>query len=153
MASLQWLNIISVSSTFPQSWNFLNIVVIRCYRSDETNLQLTQKPSGSQIPTYMDHGLSNCCVRINIMPGASFTNRDKLHNHRDWGIHVNKWDVMPLTCPNFNGGHRNGKVVRLTALVFTGDVEACLQRLQWVSGLSTWWPIRLCTLNWTRRWS
>ena len=34
--------------------------------------------------------------------------------------------------------HRNGKVVKLTALIFTGDVEACLQRLQWISGLSSW---------------
>ena len=36
--------------------------------------------------------------------------------------------------------HRNGKVVRVTALIFTGDVEACLQRLQWISGLSSWRP-------------
>ena len=34
--------------------------------------------------------------------------------------------------------HRNGKVVKLTALIFTGDVEACLQRLQWKSRLSSW---------------
>ena len=33
--------------------------------------------------------------------------------------------------------HRNGKVVRVTALVFTGDAEACQQCLQWVSGLSS----------------
>ena len=34
--------------------------------------------------------------------------------------------------------YRNRKVVRVTALVFTGDVEACLQHLQWISGLSLW---------------
>ena len=33
----------------------------------------------------------------------------------------------------------NGKVIRMTALVFTGDVEACLQRLQWRPGQSSWW--------------
>ena len=38
--------------------------------------------------------------------------------------------------------HRNGKVVRVTALVFAGDVEACLQRLQWIPELSPWWPFR-----------
>ena len=38
--------------------------------------------------------------------------------------------------------HRNGKVVRVTALVFTGDVEACLQRLQWIPELSPWRPFR-----------
>ena len=27
--------------------------------------------------------------------------------------------------------HRNGKVVRVTALAITGDVEACLQCPQW----------------------
>ena len=30
----------------------------------------------------------------------------------------------------------NGKVVRVTTMVFTGDVEVWLQRLQWVPGLS-----------------
>ena len=34
--------------------------------------------------------------------------------------------------------HRNGKVVRLTALIFTGDDETCLQCLQWISRLSSW---------------
>ena len=38
--------------------------------------------------------------------------------------------------------HRNGKVVMVTVLVFTGDVEACLQRLLWKSGLSSWRPFR-----------
>ena len=38
--------------------------------------------------------------------------------------------------------HRNGKVVRVTALVFAGDVEACLQRLQWIPELSPWRPFR-----------
>ena len=33
--------------------------------------------------------------------------------------------------------HWNGHVVRVTALVFNGDVEACLQRLQWISGRSS----------------
>ena len=44
--------------------------------------------------------------------------------------------------------HRNGKVVRMTVLVFTGDVEACLQRLQWISGLSPWRPFRFSGSQW-----
>ena len=36
--------------------------------------------------------------------------------------------------------HRNGKAVRVTALIVTGDAEACLQRLQWRSGQSSWRP-------------
>ena len=38
--------------------------------------------------------------------------------------------------------HRSGKVIRVTALAFTGDVEAYLQRLQWIPGLSPWPPLR-----------
>ena len=37
-------------------------------------------------------------------------------------------------------GNKNGNLIMMTALVFTGDVEACLQRLQWILGLSTRWP-------------
>ena len=33
---------------------------------------------------------------------------------------------------------RKGTDVSVTALVFTGDVEACLQRLRWKTGLSHW---------------
>ena len=40
--------------------------------------------------------------------------------------------------------HRNEKVVRMTALIFTGDVEDKLQRLQWIPRLSTWRPFRFC---------
>ena len=47
--------------------------------------------------------------------------------------------------------HWNGKVVRLTALVFTGDVEDKLQRLQWIPGLSPWWPFHFCVLKKYRR--
>ena len=50
------------------------------------------------------------------------------------------WSVLPL-------GHRNGKVVRVTALVFIGDVEACLQRLQWTPALSTWRHFRFSGTN------
>ena len=38
----------------------------------------------------------------------------------------------------------NRKVVRMTALVFTGDVEDKLQRLQWISRLSTWQLFSFC---------
>ena len=40
--------------------------------------------------------------------------------------------------------HWNGKVVRVTTLIFTGDVEGKLQRLQWISRLSPWRPLRFC---------
>ena len=33
---------------------------------------------------------------------------------------------------------RKGTIVSLTALVFTGDDEVCLQRFQWIPGLSHW---------------
>ena len=38
--------------------------------------------------------------------------------------------------------HWNGKVVRMTALVFTGDVEDKLQRLHWIPRLSPWRQVR-----------
>ena len=43
-----------------------------------------------------------------------------------------------------SASHRNGKAVRMTALAVTGDVEACLQRLQWRPGQSSWRPPRFC---------
>ena len=47
--------------------------------------------------------------------------------------------------------HRNEKVVRVTALIFIGDVEDKLQRLQWIPRLSTWRPFRFCNmvLSWS----
>ena len=36
--------------------------------------------------------------------------------------------------------HWNRKVVRVTAQIITGDVEVCLQCLQWQPGQSSWWP-------------
>ena len=36
------------------------------------------------------------------------------------------------------GTHGNGKVVRVTTLIITGDVEDCLQRHQWRAGQSCW---------------
>ena len=45
--------------------------------------------------------------------------------------------------------HWNGKIVRMTALVFTGDVEDKFQRLPWISELSTWRHFRFdeCVKN------
>ena len=37
---------------------------------------------------------------------------------------------------------RKGTIVSVTTLVFTGDLEVCLQRFQWISGLSPWRPFR-----------
>ena len=36
------------------------------------------------------------------------------------------------------------KVIRMSALEFTGDAEDELQRLQGIPGLSPWWPFRFC---------
>ena len=35
-----------------------------------------------------------------------------------------------------------GTIVSVITLVFTGDVEVCLQHFQWIPGLSHWWPFR-----------
>ena len=43
--------------------------------------------------------------------------------------------------------HWRGKVVRMTALVFTGDVEDKLQSLQWITWLSPWRTFRFCVLQ------
>ena len=54
------------------------------------------------------------------------------------------WNVEAHTIWHKNNScgttHENGKVVRVRTLVFTG--EACLQRPQWMSGLSSWRPFR-----------
>ena len=40
--------------------------------------------------------------------------------------------------------HWNGKVIRVTSLVFIGDVEGKLQCLQRIPGLSPWQPFCFC---------
>ena len=42
--------------------------------------------------------------------------------------------------------HWNEKVVRVTALIFTGDVEDKLQRIQWIPRMSPWRPFRFCEI-------
>ena len=37
---------------------------------------------------------------------------------------------------------RKGTIISVTTVVFTGDLEVCLQRFQWISGLSPWRPFR-----------
>ena len=49
--------------------------------------------------------------------------------------------------------HRNEKVVRMTALIFTGDVEDKLQRLKWIPRLSTWLPFRFCGVTGLFEWN
>ena len=44
--------------------------------------------------------------------------------------------------------HRNRNVVRVTALVVTGEVETCLQRLQWRPGQSSWRHFHFCGSHW-----
>ena len=46
-----------------------------------------------------------------------------------------------------------GNVVRMTALVVTGDVDGKLQRLHWWSGQSSWWHFLFCgDLQWFGQW-
>ena len=42
--------------------------------------------------------------------------------------------------------HRSGKVVRVTALMVTWYVEACLQRLQWRRGQPSWRPLHFSVM-------
>ena len=52
--------------------------------------------------------------------------------------------LEPKSCDGANFVvHRNGKAVRVTVPVFTGDVEACLKRFHWKQGLSPWQNFRL----------
>ena len=75
----------------------------------------------------------------------------RFYPHRSGLLHWH-WDKRHQPCKIWaNGlhqtrkmGHWNGKVVRMTALIFTGDVEDKLQGLQWISRLSTWRPFRFC---------
>ena len=58
--------------------------------------------------------------------------------------HFNQQYKFPVHVILINVGnlHRNGKVVMVTALAVTGDVEACIRRLQWRSEQSSWRHIR-----------
>ena len=53
----------------------------------------------------------------------------------DWMV---KQRALSITQPG------KGKIFRMTAVIFTGDVEACLQPLRWILRLSHWWPLRFC---------
>ena len=59
---------------------------------------------------------------------------------------VNNRDASTLSCLTISWT-LNGKVVRVTVLIFTGDVEDKLQRLQWITGLSPWRPFRFCVIT------
>ena len=53
--------------------------------------------------------------------------------------------ISRLRCSISN--RRNGKVVRMTALIVTGDDEDKLQRPQWRPGQSPWRHFRFCDCN------
>ena len=53
-------------------------------------------------------------------------------------------NTSPLSSLPVSNLNWNGNVVRVTALVFTGDVEDKLQRLQWIPELSPWRPLPFC---------
>ena len=109
-------------------------------------------------PTFHNNSLYSACtilVRNHIVyhrQKVAFSSLDDTTNHRQWhhydfimgqisGIHgSNSFDRVYGTRPGPDNNHqwklgrnwsldRNGKVVRVTTLVVTGDVEVCLQRL------------------------
>ena len=55
----------------------------------------------------------------------------------------------PLLVPALLHPYRHRKVVRMTALLVSGDVKGKLQRTQWQSGQSHWQPLRCCVLTCT----
>ena len=50
--------------------------------------------------------------------------------------------VLGMCNPILTLIHWNRKVIRMTALLITGDIEGKLQRLQWWPGQSPWQPFR-----------
>ena len=89
-----------------------------------------------------------------IYPGTFLLTQAYWHNGCPGACEVTLADIgKTLQVPNpnhsldlelvkFSRYHRNGKVVRVTALVVNGVVEACLQRLLWRPGQSSWRPSR-----------
>ena len=89
-----------------------------------------------------------------IYPGTFLLTQAYWHNGCPGACEVTLTDIgKTLQVPNpnhsldlelvkFSRYHRNGKVVRVTALVVNGVVEACLQRLLWRPGQSSWRPSR-----------
>ena len=85
--------------------------------------------------------------RIDTMPPSSSLSvwvTAKLASWRLWFLSQNKvfstkyfWSKKRDTETKMSSGW-------LTALIFTGDVEDKLQRLQWISKLSIWRPYRSC---------
>ena len=59
-----------------------------------------------------------------------------------WVFHMKPQEKNVTTTNNTVRIHWNGKVVRMTALLVTGDVEVKLQRPQWRPGQSHWRPFR-----------
>ena len=49
------------------------------------------------------------------------------------------WAIMVPNCIKYCSTET--RRFRVTALIVTGDVEACLQRLQWRVGKSSWWHL------------
>ena len=74
-------------------------------------------------------GIQYCISKS--MPMLSILVRHHIHGY----IVGNVWNIFP---------HRNGEVVRVTALLCTGDVKTCLQRFQGIPGLSPWRPPLFC---------
>ena len=89
-------------------------------------------------------GLSNATTKIRIATKASdTTNRNPLETEDCTGNYRCSVTLIPyntgICTVRQPGGqiHGNGKVIRVTALVVIGDVEACLQRIQWRPGQSS----------------
>ena len=52
--------------------------------------------------------------------------------------------LLRLCADEFTDIHRNGKAIRITALLITGDLEGKLQCPQWWPGQSPWRPFDFC---------
>ena len=87
--------------------------------------------------------------------GVSYTWKLKFYNELSRNLrflHI-ECALLYLSCfgrsrfcpdPSRSLHHRNWKVLRMTTLIFTGDVEGKLQRLQWIQRLSIWRPFHFC---------
>ena len=56
---------------------------------------------------------------------------------------MKSYQYFTIKCVHWQRGHKNGKAIWVAALVFTGDIEACLQHLKWWPGQSSWCPFCL----------
>ena len=69
-------------------------------------------------------------------------------------VHIKAMSINLLTKKRFlqqnllihNSVHWNGNVIRMTAMLITGEVEDKFQHPRWRPGQSLWWPFCFCLL-------